>query len=63
MLALFDKFHYVHWRVPFTDQTIWEGMVVDEAVACFRALCVVVPLLLIALAVRRLENWYESRRK
>lgn len=64
MLALLEKFHYVHWRWPISGETIWEGMVVDEAVACLRALCVIIPLLLIALAVRRLENyWNDHRRK
>ena len=63
MFGLFDVFHYVHWRIPFTDITIFETMILDEEVAILRALCVVVPLLLISVAWQRWSDRIDSERR
>lgn len=51
---------YFHWQA--FGWSIWEGMVPEESVACWRAAGVAFVMLLIAIAVQRWENYRDDPR-
>jgi len=51
---------YFHWEV--WGKTIYEGMVDDVYIAIGQALCVVLPMLFIAIAVQRWEDYRNDPR-
>jgi hypothetical protein len=55
-----DGWARIYWTIG--DRVICEHMICPEAVASFRALCVVSVFLLIAVAVKRWEDWNNEPR-